>query len=103
VGIQSVVLENHRDIPVLWGDIVHEFPVDVQLALGDILETGDHAQGCGLPATGRTDKHDEFPVIHRDVRVVNSADTTFVDLTDVLEFYSGHLNLQKELSYSSPC
>ena len=67
VGIQSIVLEDHGDIAVLRGHIVHELAVDIQLALGDLFETCDHAQRGGLAAAGRADEDDEFLV--RDVQV----------------------------------
>ena len=67
MGIQSIVLEDHGDIAVLRGHVVHELAVDIQLALGDLFKTCDHAQRGGLAAAGRADEDDEFLV--RDVQV----------------------------------
>ena len=67
VGVERVVLEDHRDVAVLRGDIVHELAVDVQLALGDLLKTGDHAQRRGFAAAGGTDENDELLI--RDVKI----------------------------------
>ena len=41
-------------------NVVDELAVDVELALGDLLETGDHAQGRRLAAARRTDEDDEL-------------------------------------------
>jgi hypothetical protein len=50
VRVQGVVLEHHRDVAVLGRHVVHELPVDEQLAFRDVLESGDHAQGRRLAA-----------------------------------------------------
>ena len=82
VGIQRVVLENHRNISVLGDDIVHQLAVDIQLALGDALQTRDHAQGGGLSAAGRTYQHDEFLVGDLQVDVVDRSDLVVIDFLD---------------------
>ena len=73
VRVQGVVLENHRNVPVLGRDVVHQLAVDVKLALGDLLETRDHSQRRGLAAAGGADQNDELLIgdvkaelLHRD-------------------------------------
>ena len=73
VWVQGVVLENHRDIPVLGGDVVHQLAVDVKLTLGDLLKTCDHSQRRGLAAAGGPTRNDELLIgdvkaelLHRD-------------------------------------
>ena len=44
--IQSVVLEYHCDITILWLYIVHYFSVDLKCTAGDILQTSDHTKCC---------------------------------------------------------
>ena len=73
VRVQGVVLENHRDIPVLGRDVVHQLAVDVKLTLGDLLKTRDHSQRRGLAAAGGADQNDELLIgdvkaelLHRD-------------------------------------
>ena len=61
--IQSVVLENHRDISVLRSNVVYKTFADEQLALGNFLKTRDHTKGGGLTASGRTYKNDKFLVL----------------------------------------
>ncbi|CAN3965107.1 Lactoylglutathione lyase, partial [Dysosmobacter welbionis] len=62
VGVQSVVLEHHGDIPVLGCHIVHQLAVDIQFAAADLLQAGDHPQGSGLAAAGGAYQHDELLV-----------------------------------------
>ena len=69
--IQSVVLEDHRDIAVLRLYIVHELAVDLELAACDILKTCDHTKCCGLSASGRTYENDEFLVSDFKVEILN--------------------------------
>src|SRR5699024_9711051 len=60
VGVQSVALEDHGDVAVLRGNVVDQTAADVHLALGDLLQAGDHAQGGGLAAAGGADEDDEL-------------------------------------------
>jgi hypothetical protein len=69
VRIQSVVLENHRDITVLRENVIDETIVDVDLTLGDIFETSDHTKGGGLTATGRSYQDDEFLIGNLETEV----------------------------------
>ena len=43
VRIQSVVLKNHRNVPVFRRHVVHQFAVDVQLAFGNVFQSGNHS------------------------------------------------------------
>ncbi len=62
VRVQRVVLEDHGDVAVLGRHVVDDPVADAQLALGDRLEAGDHAQRRGLAAARRADEHHELPV-----------------------------------------
>ena len=44
---------------------------DAQLAVGDVLQPGDHVEGGGLPAAGRADEDDELAVGDLEVDVVD--------------------------------
>ena len=43
--------------------------------LGDLLQTGDHAQGGGLAAAGGTDQNDELLVLDIQAEVAETAVT----------------------------
>ena len=50
VWVERVVLEHHRDVPVLRRHVVDDDVVDRDLAVGDLLEPGDHAERRRLAA-----------------------------------------------------
>ena len=88
--IQRVVLEHHRDVAILRRDVVDEAVADVELALGDLLQAGDHAQGGGLAAAGRTNQNDELLVFDVEAEVGNSGDVARVDLVNVVQLKACH-------------
>ena len=80
VGIQRVVLENHRYIAVLRRYVVYKPAVDVQLAVRDLFKTGNHSQCGGLSAPGGPYQHYEFLVLDLEVYVMYSSNLVVVDL-----------------------
>ena len=88
--IQSVALEDHRDIAILGRDIVDQLVVDVQFALGDFFQAGDHAQGGGLATAGRADQNDELFVFDVQGEVADGRHATGIDFIDVLQRYACH-------------
>ena len=75
MGVQSVVLEYHRDISVLRSNVVNETVADEHFALGDLLKTCNHTESCGLTAAGRAYEYDELLVldIHCEIGNGNNA------------------------------
>ena len=90
MGVQGVGLEDHGDVAVLGGHVVHDLAVDEQLALADLLQAGHHAQGGGLAAAGGADQHDELLVRDLQIEVVDRRDAAIVDLFDALQTQSCH-------------
>ena len=84
VGIERVVLEDHGDVAVLRGDVVHELAVDIKFTLGDLFQTGDHAERRGFAAAGRADEDDEFLVLDVEVELLHGDDALLGDLKVVL-------------------
>src|SRR5690606_27649236 len=62
VRIERVVLENHRDVAVLGGDVVHDPLPDRDHAAADLLQPRHHAQGGALAAAGGAYEDDELLV-----------------------------------------
>ena len=62
VRVERVALEDHRDVAVLGCGVVHHLAADPQLALGDVLQAGDHVESRRLTAAGRADQDDELAV-----------------------------------------
>ena len=49
VGVERVVLEHHRDVAAARVEVADAPLADEDLALGDLLETGDHRSAVVLP------------------------------------------------------
>src|SRR3954471_1172397 len=83
--VNGVVLEHHGDISVFRLQIIDDPAVDTNLPGGDVLKTGDHAQGRGFAATGRADQHHELAILDREVDPVNDCRTP-VRLNEAIDF-----------------
>ncbi len=94
VRIKGIALEDHGNIPVTGRDIVDFLSVDTERSGGNILKSGYPTQGCGLSASGRTDKDNEFLILDfqvqiRDDRLFGSG----IDFNNVFKFNTGHKRL----------
>ena len=88
--IKRVVLENHGDVAVFRRDIVHQVPVNIKFTAGNIFQTGDHSQGGGLSAAGRTDEDDEFLIFNVKIHIMHGGILVIVYLFQILDQYFGH-------------
>ena len=84
VRVQRVVLEHHRDVPLLGRNAVHDLLADPDRPARDRLQTGDHAQRGRLPAAGRADQDDELAVGHVQGEVGHCRRPVSVHLGDVI-------------------
>ncbi len=80
MGIKSVALEDHGNVPVLGGHVVDQCVVDVQFAPRDLLQAGDHAQGGGFSAARGADKNNELLVLDLQVELLDSHHALLGDL-----------------------
>ena len=69
--VERVVLEHHGDVAVAGLELVDHPAADRDLAGGDRLEAGDHAQQRGLAAAGGADEDDELAVGDVEVDAVD--------------------------------
>ena len=88
--IKRVVLEHHGDVAVFRGDIVHQVPIDIEFAAGNVFQTRDHAQGGGFSAAGRTDEDDEFLVFNVKIHIMYGGHFVVVNLFQTFKQYFGH-------------
>jgi hypothetical protein len=67
--VQRVVLEHHRDVPLLRPEGVRHAVPDAERAARDLLEPGDQAKHRRLAASGGADRHEQLAVgnVERDV------------------------------------
>ena len=86
VRVQGVVLEHHRDVAVAGWHVVDDPVTDRQLAAGDLLQSGDHAECRRLAAPRRADEHHELAVLDDEIeRVDRQRAVTLVLLGDGAE------------------
>src|SRR5262249_53922174 len=87
--VERVVLEHHGDAALDGVGVVDAAAADLDVAAGDGLEPGDHAQERRLPAAGGADEDGEAAVLDAQVHVGDHLDDA-VGLADALELDSGH-------------
>src|SRR5690606_10141157 len=81
--------EDHAHRTVHRRQLVDSFAVDLQLAIGDVLEPRDQAQQGRLPAARRPDEHHELAI--GDVQVDAAGDGhTLITLADITQRHAGH-------------
>jgi hypothetical protein len=81
--IQGVVLEHHGDIAIFGGYVVNFYVADVQLALGDFFQPGDHAQGGGFAATGRPNKDNKLLILNNQAKICDSRNAACIPLVNI--------------------
>jgi hypothetical protein len=84
VRVQGVGLEHHGDVAVLGGELVDHPAADADLALGDVLQPGDHVQAGRLSAARRADQDHELAVVDVQVGVVDSHGAVGEPLADMV-------------------
>jgi hypothetical protein len=65
---------------------------DHDLPIGDVLQSGQHAQRRRLAAAGRADQHQEFLILHFDAQIRNGCEVAKV-LVDILISHTRHIAL----------
>ena len=74
VGIQSIVLEYHGDVPVFRRYIINHGVADGDFARGNLLQTCNHSQRGGFTTARRSNQYDKLPVLN--VRLMLSTAVT---------------------------
>src|SRR5438093_171504 len=97
VGVEGVVLEDHRNVAIFRGNLVDDLAADPDLAVGDVLEPGDHPQRAGLAAAGRADQNDELTVRNLQIERIDGLGAVGIDLRQLLELDLGHAAPAKRL------
>src|SRR5262245_3735263 len=58
---QGIVLKDEPDVPILNGEIVHPFPVDIDLSAGRCFQSGDQTQYRRFSTAARSKEAEDFP------------------------------------------
>lgn len=80
--VQRITLENHGDITVLWLDVINQFVIDVQFAVGNIFQAGYHAQSSGFSASGRANQDNKLFIIDFQIDIVDCGYLVVIDFFD---------------------
>ncbi|EGE56213.1 hypothetical protein RHECNPAF_73009 [Rhizobium etli CNPAF512] len=87
--VERIILENHRDIPILRGDVVHDVAADLQFSSRDLLEAGDHPERRRFAATGGADQDDEFLIGNFQIDIVDDGERA-VGFVQLFKRNAGH-------------
>ena len=74
VRVERVVLEHHGDVAVFGRHVVDHVAADQDLAVGDVLEPGDHPERRRLAAARWPDQHHELVVGDIEIDAANRFD-----------------------------
>ena len=85
VGEEREALEHHGGVALRRREVGDVLAGDVDLSLGDLFETADHAQRRGLAAAARAEHGDELAVLDLGVEVDDGAHVAVEGLVDVDE------------------
>ena len=97
VGVEGVVLEDHRDVAIFRRNPVDDPAADPDLAVGDVLEPCHHAERAGLAAAGRADQDDELTVCDLQIKRFDGFGAVWIDLRQLLQLDLGHAAPAKRL------
>ena len=96
-GIEGIVLEDHGDVPVLGRKVIDHFIIDIDVAGGDVLQAGHHAQSRGLAAAAGPDQDHELLVRDLQIKVYHRLDFTEV----LVQFFHDHF-CHRSHSFKAP-
>ena len=82
--IQSIILENHGDVTVLWFDVVHQLAVDTELTVGNVFQTGNHTKCGGLTTSGWSNEDDKLFICNLQIEVCYGMVTVRVNFLNSL-------------------
>ena len=84
VAVEGVVLEDHGHVPVLGGGLGDVLSVQEQVTGADVFEARHHAERGALAAARGAHQHDQLPVLHVQIEIVDRLDLVVVDLVEML-------------------
>ena len=69
------MLEDHGDVAIPRGDVVHHLAVNGNGAVGNFLKAGNEPQRRRHAAAGRADQHEQFLVRDRQIEIADSSNS----------------------------
>jgi hypothetical protein len=68
--VEGIALEHHRDVPIFGRDVVNAAIANVQITLGDFLQSGNHPQRRRFSAAGRPDEDEKLPILNVQMKII---------------------------------
>ncbi len=93
--IERIILENHRDIPVLRGNIIHDPAIEPNGSARQVLKTSDDSEQCRFTTSRATNQGNELAIIDLQINPVQDSDQA-VTLAKVDNLYICRRKLQQE-------
>ena len=90
VGIEGVVLKHHGDVAVFGSDMVDPVSPNVQVALGNLLQPGNHTQRRALAAARRPHEHEKLVVKDLQIQVANDVGVVAISLGHMVKSHVCH-------------
>src|SRR5271165_1479066 len=88
--VERVILKHHGDVAVFGRDVVDPPATDVEVALGNLLESGDHAQRRALATARRSYQHEKLMVEDLQIQIPNDEGVFAVTLRHMVESHVCH-------------
>ena len=73
--VERIILENHREVAVLWRHVVNHPTANRDFAFGHCLKSSDHPQQSGLTATRWPEQDDKGAVLDDGIDTMQDLDT----------------------------
>jgi hypothetical protein len=101
VRIEGVALKHHGHVALVGRHVVDDLAVEVDVALGQLLEAGDHVERRGLAAARRPQEDHEFLVANLHVQAIDGDDVA-VAFGHVVEQDAGHGRATSAYPFTAP-
>ena len=98
MGIQGVVLEDHRDITIPCRHLIDTVAIDTEVAFGDVFKSGHHPERGAFAAAGWADQHHKLTVFDDEIDIFDGSNAAVIDLANTFEFNACHGLLQSPAS-----
>ena len=82
--IQSIVLEYHCDITILWLYIVHYLSVDDQITGRNLLKTCDHTKCCRFTTSRWSYEDDKLFICNIQIEIFYCLKSVWINFANVL-------------------
>ncbi len=92
MGVERIVLEDHRDIAIFGGNVIDQPIANVKVAFRDLFEAGNHPQNRSFATARWTNQNHEFAIEDFEIHILDDFDITKA-LRNVFQAHRCHMGL----------